>query len=136
MIFENCSFWSDHVPASVAEISFAKKQQSRCLLQPDWMHSLALLNQRGVTVWLWLSFQNVTVLEIRSNGEINNIKQRALFQTSNKQFRQFNGGAFQWTSIENRHKISYCHKLIGTWCGHGQPWILDETKVLKKQKSF
>ena len=41
-----------------AEISCAK--ESRCLLHPDWMHSLALPNQRGVTAWLRMSFQNVT----------------------------------------------------------------------------
>ena len=40
--------------------SLAKEQQSRCLLHADWMHSLALPNQRGVTAWLWMSFQNVT----------------------------------------------------------------------------
>ena len=60
IIFENCSFQSDDVPASVAEISFAKEQQSRCLLQPDLMYSLALPNQCGVTARLQLSFQNVT----------------------------------------------------------------------------
>ena len=45
------------LPASAAEISFTKEQQSRCLLHPD---SLALPNQRGVTARLWMSFQNVT----------------------------------------------------------------------------
>ena len=30
-------------------ISCAKEQESRCLLHPDWMNSLASSNQRGVT---------------------------------------------------------------------------------------
>ena len=29
-------------------------------LHPDWIHSLQSSNQRGVTAWLWMSFQNLT----------------------------------------------------------------------------
>ena len=47
-------------PASATEISCAKEQQSCCLLHADWIHSLPSSNQRGVTVWLQMSFQNVT----------------------------------------------------------------------------
>ena len=46
--------------ASVAGISCVKEQQSRCFLHPDWMRTLASSNQRGVTPWLRMSFQNVT----------------------------------------------------------------------------
>ena len=55
-------------PASAARIVCAKKQESRCLLHPDWMNSLASSNQRGVTAWLRMSFQNVT--KSRSNGKL------------------------------------------------------------------
>ena len=47
-------------PASAAGISCDKEQQTRCLLHPDWMHSLASSNQRGATAWLHMSLQNVT----------------------------------------------------------------------------
>ena len=47
-------------PATAAGISCAKVQESHCLLHPDWMNSLASSNQRGVTAWLQMNFQNVT----------------------------------------------------------------------------
>ena len=41
--------------------SCAEKHQSRCLLFPDWKHTLVSSNQHGVlTAWLWKSFQNAT----------------------------------------------------------------------------
>ena len=74
--------------ASLAGILRAKKRQSRCLLHPDWIHSLQSSNQRGVTAWLRKSFQDV----------INGIKHKSFKQrktifkehleTSNKQIRQ------------------------------------------------
>ena len=51
IIFEECIFPSGHQHPQPME------QQSRCLLHAD---ALASSNQRGVTAWLRLSFQNVT----------------------------------------------------------------------------
>ena len=49
----------------------AENHLSRCLLFPDWMHTLVSSNQHGVlTAWLWKSFQNATnASSSRSNGE-------------------------------------------------------------------
>ena len=63
-------------PAFAAGISCAKEQQSLCLLHPDWIHSLASSNQRGLTAWLRMNFQNATMVlksVSRSNGRLTSL---------------------------------------------------------------
>ena len=74
--------------ASLAGILCAKERQSRCLLHPDWIHSLQSSNQHGVTAWVRLSFQDVTKGIKHKSFEQRKTIFKEHLETSHKQFRQ------------------------------------------------